>query len=107
MDTTSILQSIEKGVPELAKSCLGGFAEEAAQSIKSCVSSNTEKMTVWLAQLSNGSLSKDDFKFLIQSNLDLSVMEALKDKGIAEIQLDNLKKGVIGLVEKAILSAIP
>ena len=33
MDTTSILQSIEKGVPELAKSCLGGFVEEAAQSI--------------------------------------------------------------------------
>ena len=34
-------------------------------------------------------------------------MEALKEKGIAEIQIDNFKKGVISLVENAILSTIP
>ena len=41
MDTiTGIVQSIEKGVPQLAKSCLGGFMNEASQNIRSCVSSN-------------------------------------------------------------------
>lgn len=108
MDTiTGIVQSIEKGVPQLAKSCLGGFMNEASQNIRSCVSSNLGKMKGWLSQLANGSLSKEDFKFLLQSEFDLSAMEALKEKGIAEIQLDNFKKGVISLVENAILSTIP
>jgi hypothetical protein len=104
---TGIVQSIEKGVPQLAQSCLGGFIEGASQSIQSCVSSNLDKMPVWLSQLTKGSLSKDDFKFLLQSELDLSAMEALKEKGIAEIQLDNFRNGVIALVENAILSTIP
>lgn len=104
---TGIVQSIEKGVPQLAQSCLGGFIKEASQSIQSCVSSNLDKMTTWLSQLTNGTLSKSDFNFLLNSELDLSAMEVLKEKGIAEIQLDNFKKGVISLVENAILSTIP
>jgi hypothetical protein len=50
MDTiTGIVQSIEKGVPQLAKSCLGGFMNEASQNIRSCVSSNLGKMKGWLS----------------------------------------------------------
>jgi hypothetical protein len=104
---TSIVQNIEKEVPALAKTCLGEFLDQASQSVKSLISSNTDKIRGWLSQLTAGKLSKEDFNFLLQSEFDLSAMESLKEMGIGEIQLEKFRNGVIGLVENAILSAIP
>ncbi|MHB1563285.1 MAG: hypothetical protein ACYCXP_04215 [Leptospirillum sp.] len=107
VDIKSIIQTIEKEVPNLAKSCLTGFVDEASQSLKTALASNQEKIETWFNQLANKELSFEDFKFILKSQIDLTAVEALKEKGLTDIQLQNFRNGVIGLIENAILSAIP
>jgi hypothetical protein len=58
----------------------------------------------WSEQLLTGELSKKDFEWLLKSKKDLAEMEALKQKGLAQVRIDRLKtallQSVIGSVAK-------
>lgn len=52
----------------------------------------------WLKQLNEGTLTKDDFEFLVKAKGDLAEMEALRLAGLAEVKIDMLKQSIINTV---------
>lgn len=57
-----------------------------------------EDMKKWGTQLAEGSLSPKDFEWLVKGKSDLAEMEALKRAGLALVEVDKCRNGIIEIV---------
>ena len=102
-----VVLAIEKGIPNLAEKYLQGFIEEAKTNVSNFLESSKNDLKSWLKALAEKQLSPDDFKSLVKTKCALAEMDALKEKGLAEIQLQNFRNGVINLIVTSVMNAIP
>lgn len=102
-----IALSIQKGIPDLAKTCLGGFINEAKTNVSTFLESSKNDLKSWLEALATKQLSQEDFQSLLKTKCALAEMDTLKEKGLAEIQLQNFRNGVINLILTSVMNAIP
>ncbi len=65
-----------------------------------------EDLERWTTQLAEGSLSKEDFAYLVKAKKDLAEMEALKQKGLAKAKIDKLKAAVVNSVVGSTLKVL-
>jgi hypothetical protein len=59
----------------------------------------------WTTQLKNGEIDEDDFRWLLKMKKDVAEMQALKQKGIAKIRLEELQSKMLDAVAGAVLKA--
>jgi len=90
--------TLVKEIGSLAKTQLPAFWNAAEQDGKAFLNTSKKKLEKWTEQLANGELSKADFKFLVKGLKDLAEMEALKQAGLALIQVDRFKSAVIDTI---------
>ena len=102
-----VVLAIQKGIPNLAETCLHGFVEEAKTNVSNLLESSKNDLKSWLEALTTKQLSLNDFNSLVKTKCALAEMDALKEKGIAEIQLQNFRNGVINLIVTSVMNAIP
>jgi hypothetical protein len=107
IDYTAILNTIKTGIINLGTAQLKGYLPQLqadAQSIANGIKDNVEN---WTAQLTSGEITADDLKFLIAGNAEYLEIAALTQAGIAQIQLDQFKQGVINLIVKTLTALVP
>lgn len=102
-----VVLAIQKGIPNLAESCLNGFVEEAKTNVRTFLERSRKDVESWLEALATKQLSQEDFRSLLKTKCALAEMDALKEKGLAEIQLQNFRNGVINLIVTSVMNAIP
>lgn len=102
-----VVLAIQKGIPNLAETCLNGFVEEAKANVSKFLERSKNDLKLWLEALATKQLSQEDFHSLLKTKCALAEMDALKEKGLAEIQIQNFRNGVINLIVTSILNAIP
>jgi len=107
IDFGPALDTIKNGIISLGKTA-GASAlaqlETAAQNTTDQVKANLQN---WTAQLANGDIDADDFKQLVTSQTSYLEIAALTQTGIAQIQLDQFKQGVINLIVKTLTALVP
>jgi len=104
-DVQSIVDTIKTGIIGLAKNSLKEYLPQAqadAQSIADAIKSNVQ---VWTGQLTSGEISPDDLTFLIKGKEEYLKIAALTQAGIAKVELDKFKAGVINLIVSTLTSA--
>ena len=57
----------------------------------------------WTALLALGSLSREDFEWLLKGKKDLAELEALKQAGLAQVRLDRFRDSILGVVTQTAL----
>jgi hypothetical protein len=57
-----------------------------------------EDIKRWTRLLAEGSLSQDDFKWLVEGKRDLAEMKALERAGLALVQVDKCRNGILEIV---------
>jgi hypothetical protein len=85
-------------IGSLAKSQLPEMWKTAEQDGKNFIEKSRKKLEEWTKQLANAELSKDDFGFLVKGLKDLTEMEALKQAGLALVQIDRFKNAVMDTI---------
>lgn len=73
-------------------------ASAAQKDANSFIKSSTDDLKRWTKLLGDGSLTLQDFEFLLAAKRDLAEMVALKQAGLAQVQLDRFINGVVGAV---------
>lgn len=56
--------------------------------------------------LAEGKLTKDEFSWLLRSDKNLLEMKAIKNRGLAVVQMNKLQDAIIGAVSGAFLKCI-
>lgn len=61
----------------------------------------------WMKELVNGSLTKDDFEWLVKGKKDLAEMEALKQAGLTRARIDKYRNALLDTVISSAFKLIP
>jgi len=99
-----LLDKLRGELKSLAEDHFGDYTEDAIQDGERMVAEIQGDLKKWTEQLESGKLTQLEFQFLIEQKKEVAKMQALKQKGLAKIQIKKFQHELIntvtGLVEK-------
>jgi len=106
MDINAIVENIRKQAAVLAKKLFQQYAQQAAHDVKDYLESAWSDLNRWSDELARGAIDKEEFRSLIRGQIDVSEMRALKQAGLAQVQIDRFTDGLLDIVVSAAVAAI-
>lgn len=106
LDFQKIFDSLKDEVISLASLTFKKHKEEAKADASKLIQDLKEDLKTWTLQLADGQISKSDFEFLIMGQKELIEMNALKQVGLAIIELDKFKTSILNLIINTVLGLI-
>jgi hypothetical protein len=107
MNFDQIFKSIQDQTKALAQKLLKGYTDQALGDLQDFTQKSKANLQGWTQQLQQKKLSPDDYKSLVQGELDVAEMRALKQAGLAQVQIDTFTNGFLDILVGAAMGAIP
>lgn len=98
---------IKKEVAALAASLLKGFVQQGISDANAFLAEVQDDIVELAQDKATGAISEDEYEMGREDIAALGKMEAIKQAGLAQVTIDKFTDGVIGIVEKAALAALP
>lgn len=105
-DTDAILESIEAQSKALAEKLFAQFSQQAIADTQDFLATSREDIERWTGELARGEIDEDDLESLIRAERDVAEMRALKQAGLAQVNIDTFTKGVLDIAVNAIVAAV-
>lgn len=99
-DIESLLEKIKQEAINETETLAKKYKDSAIEDINQFASYLKESLKLWTEQLEEGKLSIKDFEFLIKGQKDLIQMFQLKQKGLAQVKIDELKESIFIVIIK-------
>jgi hypothetical protein len=106
IDMNGFLKGVESQVKTLAQQQLKQGTQQVLDAVKSSLQDGKDDYQRWIGELASGDIDKDGFESLVRGQLDLAKMEALKQAGLAAVQVQSFVNGVIDIVVNAAFAAV-
>jgi hypothetical protein len=97
------VSTLKNDLLDFAKENFEEYKEELVKDGVSFFEKTKSDVERWTEGLSSGALSPTDFEFLLKGKKDLAEMEALKQTGLAQVQLDKLTNGIIDVITGSVV----
>jgi len=107
IDFGGILKSVEDQSKALAEKLFKQYTHQAVSDVRDFLQKSTLNLKRWVEELVRGDLDKDEFESLIKGQADVAEMRALKQAGLAAVQIDTFTNGVLDIIVSAAFAAIP
>lgn len=107
IDINGLLRSVEEQTKALAQKQFKQYTQQAVGDVKDLLEKSKNDLKRWVEELARGEMDKDEFQSLVQGQLDVAEMRALKQAGLAEVQIESFVNGVVDIVVNAAFAAIP
>ncbi len=106
IDTEALINTLKHEIIALAESTVKEYATQAKQDGLNVVTAMEGKLKKWAAQLAEGVINIDEFQFQLGTEEALLKMTALKQAGLAAIQVDKFRNGLTDIIIKTVSSLI-
>ncbi len=107
IDIGAILKNVEDQTKALAQKQIKEYTQQAVGDVRDLLQKSKDDLRRWIEELAKGEIDKDEFQSLVQGQIDVAEMRALKQAGLAEVQIESFVNGVIDIVVDAAFAAIP
>ena len=107
IDIGSIFKSVEDQSKVLAEKLFKQYTHQALSDVRDFLEKSKDALRRWLEDLDRGDIDKDEFESLIKGQADVAEMRALKQAGLAAVQIDTFTNGVLDIIVNAAFAAIP
>ena len=107
IDVGSIFKSVEDQSKALAEKLFKQYTHQALSDVRDFLEKSKDALKRWVEDLDRGDIDKDEFESLIKGQADLAEMRALKQAGLAAVQIDTFTNGVLDIIVNAAFAAIP
>jgi predicted transcriptional regulator len=107
IDVGSIFKSIEDQAKALAEKMFKRYTHQAVSDVNDFIQRSRDDLKRWIEELARGEVDEEEFESLVKGQADLAEMHALKQAGLAVVQIDSFVNGVLDIVISAAFSAIP
>jgi hypothetical protein len=107
MDTNVILEKIREQAVALAKKLFQQYSQQAIHDVKDYLETARTDLKRWTNELARHQIDKDEFRSLVRGQIDAREMRALKQAGLAQVQIDRFADGLLDIVVSAASAAIP
>jgi len=92
------LAALREGLKQLAGQAIQDYRAAAIKDGEAFLRKTRADLERWTKALAKGQLAKADFEWLLQGKKDLAVMEALKQEGLALVEVDKFRSSLVDLV---------
>ncbi len=103
----TILKSVEDQSKALAEKLFKQYSHQAVSDVRDFLQKSAGNLKRWVEELARGDLDKDEFESLVKGQADVAEMRALKQAGLAAVQIDTFTNGVLDIIISAAFAAIP
>jgi len=107
IDIGNILKSVEDQSKVLAEKLFKQYTHQALSDVRDFLEKSKDALKRWVEDLVRGDIDKDEFESLIKGQADVAEMRALKQAGLAAVQIDTFTNGVLDIIVSAAFAAIP
>jgi hypothetical protein len=101
-----LYQSLLTGAESIAKTSFLQYFNQAKSDGTATLESMKDNLQLWTTAVQTGAMTAEDLSYLVKEQADLDKMIALKQAGLAEVQLDAFKNALVNLVIGTIASVI-
>src|SRR6266851_7292697 len=105
IDIGNILKSVEDQSKGLAEKLFKQYTHQAVSDVRDFLQKSKDDLKRWVEELVRGDLAKDEFESLVKGQADLAKMRALKQAGLAAVQIDTFTNGVLDIIVNAAFAA--
>lgn len=98
---------IDKDVATLATNLLKEFATQGIADGKLFLSETRDNLVELAQDRATGEISELEYQDGLQTERALAKMEEIKQAGLFQVAIDNFTNGIVDIVTKAAISAIP
>src|SRR5260370_33072288 len=103
----NVLKSIEEQSKSLAEKLFKQYTQQAFTDIRDFLRKSKADLERWIQELDRGQIDKDELKSIVQGQLGVAEMRALKHAGLARVRIAIFTTGVIVIVGSSAFAAIP
>jgi len=107
IDIGSIFKSVEDQSKVLAEKLFKQYTHQALSDVRDFLQKSKDDLKRRVEDLDRGDIDKDEFESLIKGQADVAEMRALKQAGLAAVQIDTFTNGVLDIIVNAAFAAIP
>ena len=95
---SDFLNELEGELKDLIEKSWKAVADAATSDAKDFLAQSEADLKRWTGLLAQKSLTLQDFEFLLAAKKDVAELLALKQAGLAQVQLDRFINGVVGAI---------
>lgn len=106
MDIEKLLEELRKNLISVLGEKYQEFKPEIQKDVKDFLEKSKEKLERWSLLLVAGSLTEDEFAWLLKSQQDLVILKALQGAGLSKIKLNNVKNTIFKTVLQTVILSI-
>lgn len=106
-DLTKFLDEAKSGVAALLKEFVTKEAFDAKRVAQNLIDQSVEDLKRWTTLLAQGQLTEADYRSLVSGIGGLAEMTALKQLGLTQARLDELKGRIVETIVGSALKLIP
>src|ERR1700726_3831817 len=97
IDIGSVFKSIEDQSKALAEKLFKQYTDHALNDVKDFLQKSKDDLKRWVEEAARGEIDKGEFESLVKGQLDVAEMRALKQAGLAAVQIDTFTNGVLDI----------
>lgn len=102
IDFPDILNQLKTNVVNLSQTTFKDYAKDLKADAQKTLDNMKPELKKWANQLAEGSLTEEEFAWLLNSKKDLIEITALKNAGIAKIKIDQFKSSILNVIANTI-----
>jgi predicted MPP superfamily phosphohydrolase len=106
IDFSKLLDQIWKEVLNIVTTGAGEFVKEATADAKSFLNKAKDDLLALTQDYAAGKLSDREYKHLVLGLKNLAEMEGLKQAGLAQIKIDEIKNNILNTIVDTVKSLI-
>lgn len=98
INVDQLFQTLETGIECLAKRSLNDYVSHAETDGQAIICGMKTNLQIWAQEVEDGTLTPDDLEFLLEGQIALNSMVALKEAGLAEVRIDEFRSGIVSMI---------
>lgn len=106
MDIDQIIKELKTELLNVLGKKYNEFKPEIQKDINNFLKKSQEKLERWTVLLADKAITIEEFKWLLKSQKDLTVLQALQTAGVSKIRLNNIKNSIIKTAFDVITKAV-
>ena len=106
-DFDEFLKTLKRDLGDLARKFGDDVKTELISDGRSFAIKSKQDLERWMKELVRGSITGDDFEWLVKGKRDLAEMEALKQTGLARARIDKYRNALLDTVISSAFKLIP
>ena len=90
--------SLKTGVVSVANTSMQDYLSQAKADGQTAITTMKADLQRWAQEVENGALTAEDLGFLLKGETALDEMMALKQAGLAKVEIDKFKDSLINMI---------